>query len=210
MKKKDVINKIPIYKLKSAKELLVYYKNWTSKNQYNKDMVDWEYIAPKNTVSILKKYTPNKNIKILDAGCGSGLVGIELIKSGYSKIYGVDFSRNMLDLVPKGVYKNIKIADLNKPLAFKDQEFDSVLCVGTFTYGHVKPYALDEFTRITKKNGLICFTVNEGVYKENGFEKKIKELKSKGSWIIKELFISDYIKRKNVNSWTCLAKKIIK
>ena len=135
---------------------------------------------------------------------------VELIKSGYSKIYGVDFSRNMLDLVPKGVYKNIKIADLNKPLTFKDQEFDSVLCVGTFTYGHVRPHALDEFIRITKKNGLICFTVNEGVYKENGFEKKIKELKSKGSWIIKELFISDYIKRKNVNSWTCLAKKIIK
>ena len=210
MKKKDVINKIPIYKLKSAKELLVYYKNWTSKNQYNKDMVDWEYIAPKNTVSILKKYTQNKNIKILDAGCGSGLVGIELIKSGYFEIYGVDFSRSMLDLVPKDIYKNIKIADLNKPLAFKDQEFDSVLCVGTFTYGHVRPHALDEFIRITKKNGLICFTVNEGVYKENGFEKKIKELKSKGSWVIKELFISDYIKRKNVNSWTCLAKKIIK
>ena len=210
MKKKDIINKIPIYKLKSPKELLNYYRNWTSKNQYNKDMVDWEYAAPKNTVSILKKYAPNKNIKILDAGCGSGLVGIELIKSGYFKIYGVDFSRSMLDLVPKGIYKNIKIADLNKSLAFKDQEFDSVLCVGTFTYGHVRPHALDEFIRITKKNGLICFTVNEGVYKENGFEKKIKELKSKGSWIIKELFISDYIKRKNVNSWTCLAKKIIK
>lgn len=208
MKKKDVINKIPIYKLKSSKELLNYYRNWTLKNQYNKDMIKWKYTAPRNTVSILKKYASNKSIKILDAGCGSGLVGIELIKNGYLKVEGVDFSKSMLDLIPKGIYKKIKIADLNKPLVFKDQEFDSVLCVGTFTYGHVKPQALDEFVRITKKNGLICFTVNEGVYEENGFKKKIKELKSKGYWHIKELFKSDYIKSKNVNSWVCLAEKI--
>ena len=209
MKKKDVINKIPIYKLKSPKELLDYYTNWTSKKQYNKDMIDWEYTAPKNTVSVLKKYAPNKNIKILDAGCGSGLVGIELIKNGYFNVEGTDFSKSMLDLIPKDVYKNIKIADLNKPLAYKDQEFDSVLCVGTFTYGHVKPLALNEFIRITKKNGLICFTVNEGVYKENGFEQKIHELEIKGSWIIKELFMSDFIRKKNVNSWMCVAMKII-
>ena len=43
MKKKDVINKIPIYKLKSSKELLNYYRNWTLKNQYNKDMIKWKY-----------------------------------------------------------------------------------------------------------------------------------------------------------------------
>ena len=84
-----------------------------------------------------------------------------------------------------------------------------MLCVGTFTYGHVKPLALNEFIRITKKNGLICFTVNEGVYKENGFEQKIHELKIKVSWIIKELFMSDYIRKKNVNSWMCVAMKII-
>ena len=37
------------------------------------------------------------------------------------------------------------------------------MCVGTFTFGHVKPQALDEFVRITKKDGLICFTINEGI-----------------------------------------------
>ena len=103
--KKDVIDKLDIYKLKTSEELLKYYQNWADKNKYNKDMVDWNYTAPHETVSVLKKYAFNKNCKILDAGCGTGLVDIELKKCGYSNIEGVDFSQNMLDLVPEGIYK---------------------------------------------------------------------------------------------------------
>ena len=204
--KKDVINKLDIYKLKTSKELLKYYQDWTENNKYNKDMVDWKYTAPRETVSVLKKYVFNKNSKILDAGCGTGLVGIELKKYGYTNIEGVDFSQNMLDLVPQGIYKKIEKIDLNKPLKFKDNMYDVLMCVGTFTYGHVKPKALDELIRITKNRGLICFTINEGIYEEYGFDKKIKELSDRKSWYIKEFFKSDYITTKDVEAWLCLAE----
>ena len=204
--KKDVIDKLDIYKLKTSEELLKYYQNWTDKNKYNKDMVDWNYTAPHETVSVLKKYAFNKNCKILDAGCGTGLVGIELKKCGYSNIEGVDFSQNMLDLVPQDIYKKIEKIDLNKFLKFKNNAYDVVMCVGTFTYGHVKPQALDELIRITKNRGLICFTINEGIYKEYGFDNKIKELSDKKSWNVKEFFKSDYIVSKNVNAWLCLSE----
>jgi len=204
--KKDTSNKLDIYKLKTSDELLKYYQGWTDNNQYNKDMVDWNYIAPKETVSILKKYVFNKNSKILDAGCGTGLVGIELKKYGYSNIEGVDFSQSMLDLVPRGTYKKIEKIDLNKPLKFKDNMYDVLMCVGTFTYGHVKPKALDELIRITKNRGLICFTINEGIYEEYGFDNKIKELSNNKSWDVKEFFKSDYITTKNVDAWLCLAE----
>jgi len=206
--KKDVINKLDIYKLKTSKELLKYYQDWTDNNKYNKDMVDWKYTAPRETVSVLKKYVFNKNSKILDAGCGTGLVGIELKKYGYSNIEGVDFSQSMLDLVPQGIYKKIEKIDLNKPLKFKDNIYDVIMCVGTFTYGHVKPQALDELIRITKNNGFICFTINEGIYEEYGFDNKIKELSNNKSWDVKEFFKSDYIITKDVDAWLCLVEII--
>ena len=208
--KKDIIDKLDIYKIKTSKELLKYYQNWTSNNKYNKDMVDWNYTAPQETVSVLKKYALKKNSKILDAGCGTGLVGIELKKYGYLNIDGVDFSQNMLDLVPRGIYKKIEKVDLNKQLKFKDNTYDIVMCVGTFTYGHVKPKALDELIRITKNKGLICFTINEGIYEDYGFDNKIKELSSNKSWSVKEFFKSDYITNKKVEAWLCLAKVINK
>ena len=206
--KKEVISKLDIYKIKKPEELLKYYQDWTDNNKYNKDMVDWNYTAPQETVSVLRKYTLNKNSKILDAGCGTGLVGIELKKYDYSNIEGVDFSQSMLDLVPQNIYKKIEKIDLNKPLKFKNNIYDVVMCVGTFTYGHVKPHALDEIIRITKNKGLICFTINEGIYEEYGFDKKIKELTKNKLWNIKEFFKSNYITNKDVEAWLCLAEII--
>ena len=206
--KKEVISKLDIYKIKKPEELLKYYQDWTDNNKYNKDMVDWNYTAPQETVSVLKKYALNKNSKILDAGCGTGLVGIQLKKYGYLNIEGVDFSQSMLDLVPQNIYKKIEKIDLNKPLKFKNNIYDIVICVGTFTYGHVKPHALDEIIRITKNKGLICFTINEGIYEEYGCDKKIKELTNNKLWNIKEFFKSNYITTKDVEAWLCLAEII--
>ena len=206
--KKEVISKLDIYKIKKPEELLKYYQDWTDNNKYNKDMVDWNYTAPQETVSVLRKYTLNKNSKILDAGCGTGLVGIELKKYDYSNIEGVDFSQSMLDLIPQNIYQKIEKIDLNKPLIFKNNIYDVVMCVGTFTYGHVKPHALDEIIRITKNKGLICFTINEGIYEEYGFDKKIKELTNNKLWNVKEFFKSNYITTKNVEAWLCLAEII--
>ena len=204
--KKDVDNKLDIYKLTTSEELLKYYQDWTKKNKYNQDMIDWNYTAPKETVLVLKKYALNNKCKILDAGWGTGLVGIELKKCGYLNIDGVDFSQNMLDLIPKDIYKKIEKVDLNKSLKFKTNMYDVVMCVGTFTYGHVKPQALDELIRITKNKGLICFTINEGIYEEYGFDNKIKELSNNKLWNVKEFFKSDYIVNKDVNAWLCLSE----
>ena len=81
--KKETSNKLDIYKLKTSEELLKYYQDWANNNKYNKDMVDWKYTAPQETVSVLSKYALNNKCKILDAGCGTGLVGLELKKCGY-------------------------------------------------------------------------------------------------------------------------------
>ena len=210
MTKKDTINKLPIYKLQTPEEVLEYYKHWTDNNKYNKDMVEWNYTAPKETVEVVKKYATNKNFKILDAGCGTGLVGVELKKFGYSHIDGVDFSQDMLDLVPQDIYRNLQKVDLNVDLKFRDNTYDVIICVGTFTYGHVKAHALDELIRITKDKGLICFTINEGIYKEYGFDKKIKGLSDRKFWNVKEFFKSNYITSKDVRAWLCLAEIVKK
>jgi len=208
MAQKAVGNKIPIYKLKTTDEIMKYYDDWGIKNKYDQDMVDWKYSGPKETVEVFKKYSNDNNIKIYDAGCGTGLVGVELKKFGYKYFDGADLSQKLLDLVPKNLYQKLSKVDLNKKTEVQDNTYDAVMCVGAFTFGHVKPPALDEFIRITKNKGLICFTINEGIYEDYGFDKKIEELKKDNKWIIKEFFKSDYIKSKDVNAWLGLAEVI--
>ena len=201
MAQKDVGNKIPIYKLKTTDEVMKYYDEWGIKNKYDQDMIDWNYTGPKETVATFAKYAKDKNIKILDAGCGTGLVGVELKKYNYLNIDGMDLSKKLLDLIPKGYYQKLDQVDLNKPIKIKNDTYDAIMCVGTFTYGHVKPQALDEFVRITKNNGFICFTINEGIYEEYGFDKKIKQLNEDKKWKEIEFFKSNYIASKDVNAW---------
>ena len=203
---KDIDDKLDIYKITTSDELLKYYQRLTKENKYDQDMVDLDYVAPKEAVLLLKKYKLNNKCKILDAGCGTGLVGVELKKNGYSNIEGVDFSQNMLDQIPKGIYQKIDKIDLNKPLKFKTDMFDAVMCVGTFTYGHVKPKALHELIRIINNGGLICFSINEGIYEKYGFDKKIKELSKSKLWNVKAFFKSNYIINKDVNAWYCLSQ----
>ena len=201
MAQKDVGNKVPIYKLKETKEVMDFYDEWGQDNKYDQDMVDWNYTGPKETAEVFNKHQKEKDIDIYDAGCGTGLVGVELKKYGFANFFGADLSQKLLDLVPNNLYKKLDKVDLNKPINEKNDQYDALMCVGTFTFGHVKPPALDEFIRITKNQGLICFTRNEGIYEEYGFDKKIKQLKNQNKWIEIEFFKSDYIASKDVNAW---------
>ena len=201
MAQKDVGNKIPIYKLKTTEEVMKYYDEWGDKDKYNKDMVDWNYTGPKETVQTFNKHQKNQDILIFDAGCGTGLVGVELKKNGYKNFHGADLSQTLLDTIPNGLYKKLDKVDLNLTIKSEENFYDAVMCVGTFTFGHVKPNALDEFVRITKSGGLICFTINEGIHVEYGFDKKIEMLKNNNKWEEVEFFKSDYIASKDVNAW---------
>tara|TARA_B100000965_G_scaffold233214_1_gene195285 strand:+ start:181 stop:810 length:630 start_codon:yes stop_codon:yes gene_type:complete len=208
MAQKDVGNKVPIYKLKKTDEVMKYYDEWGEGNKYDKDMLDWNYTGPKETTEVFVKHQRDKNAKIYDAGCGTGLVAVELRKYGFNNFYGADLSKKLLELVPDNLYKKLDQIDLNKKIDEDDGTFDAIMCVGTFTFGHVKPPALDEFVRITKNKGLVCFTINEGIYEEYGFDKKIDQLKNEKKWKEIEFFKSDYIASKDVNAWLGLYEVI--
>ena len=113
MAQKDVGNKVPIYKLKETKEVMDLYDEWGLNNKYDKDMVEWNYTGPKETVEVFNKHQKEKDINIYDAGCGTGLVGVELKKYGFTNFFGADLSQKLLDLVPNNLYKKLHKLDLN-------------------------------------------------------------------------------------------------
>ncbi|KAF6794570.1 hypothetical protein CMUS01_16007, partial [Colletotrichum musicola] len=138
-----------VFKLTSTDEARTVYNEWAER--YNDDMLGdtQNYVAPTIASEYVKKYAGTPGIdalNILDAGCGTGLVGIELAKQGASKIEGIDLSPGMLKVAREtGVYQSLSIADLSKPLEQPSQAYDVIVCVGTMTQGHVGPEAFDEF-----------------------------------------------------------------
>ena len=201
MAQKDIVHKVPLHTLKSSDEVRDLYDDWSKNDKYNQDMIDWEYSGPREVVSAFLPHASNKGIKILDAGCGSGLVGEELSKEGYSIIHGADIAAKLMNSIPAGIYQELHNIDLNKPINFTDDFFDAVLCVGTFTFGHVKARALGEFIRIVRSGGIIGFTINEGVFLDHGFKSELDHLVIQKKITELDFYLSDYLSSKGVKAW---------
>ena len=160
------------------------------------------------SVQIFQEYIKDKSLRIIDVGCGTGLVGVELEKGGFSNFDGIDISQEMIDIAKQRGYAQLFIGSLNVSLPCENNEYDAALCVGVFTHGHVGSNRLDELVRIVKPGGIICFTVNEGVYDSYGFDSKIKNLESTNIWKILEIRKSDYMTKKNIKGIYCVVKVI--
>jgi ubiquinone/menaquinone biosynthesis C-methylase UbiE len=147
------------------------YDNWA--NNYEKDVNEWGYNMPDEVASLLNKHLStdkqDRDLTILDAGAGDGLSGLALHKyfpsssSMYqtkTTIIGTDISAQMLQIAKqRGCYSSVQEVDLNKlPLPFEDDTFDAISCVGVMTYVDPTKSLLQEFCRITKPGGYICYT----------------------------------------------------
>lgn len=188
-------------------ELLDVYKKWAS--IYDKDNDDLlGTVSQPNSVQIFHKHLSDKNQKIIDVGCGTGLVGVELSKLGYTNFDGIDISKEMIDIAIDRGYRSLFLGNLNDSLPLESNSYDAALCVGVFTHGHVGPSRLIELIRVIKPQGLLCFTVNEDVYESYGFDKVIKELEAKKVWKLLESCKQEYMTKKNVMGFYYVARII--
>ena len=185
-------------------ELEHIYKNWAKK--YEDDVINLAgYVGHLITSELLLSYLSNTQTKILDAGCGTGLVGEILNKNSFQNLIGVDFSQEMLNIAKqKNVYQSLDLVDLTKKLDYEDNLFDAVICAGTFTCGHVGPEALREMVRITKQGGYICFTVRKQEWEASPYMQIINDLEDSQAWQKLEHIKKEYNLKEGVSCQLCL------
>ena len=185
-------------------ELEGIYKNWAS--DYESDVINLAgYVGHLITSELLLNYLRNTESTVLDAGCGTGLVGEILYKNNFRNIDGVDFSQEMLNIAhQKNIYQSLKLVDLTKKLDYKNDSFDAIICAGTFTCGHVGPEALREMVRITKQGGYICFTVRKQEWEASPYLQIMNDLEKNKSWRKLEFLTKKYNVKEGVSCQLCL------
>ena len=192
---------------KNKKKLLDIYQKWAA--LYDKDNDDeLGTVSQPNSVQTFQRYVKDKSKYIIDVGCGTGLVGLQLKKLGYKNFDGVDLSQEMIEIAIDRGYASLFLGNLNETLPIKSNQYEAAICVGVFTHGHVGPSRLEELTRIVKPGGILCFTVNEDVYESYGFDEAIKSQELAGVWKILELSKKDYMMKKSVKGLYCIAEVI--
>lgn len=126
---------------------------------YRLEQDHWWFLGKRKIVfSMLDKYLErNKNLKILDIGCGTGAV-IKRLQS-YGEVYGVDLSKDAVEFCRKRGLQNVRIGNALK-LPFSNDTFDLITCLDVLYHKGISDdrAAIKELFRICKKGGTLLIT----------------------------------------------------
>lgn len=125
----------------------VILKNWFPYNHLLRD--------------ILYKIDVKNENNILDAGCGTGYLILEILKQNKRnlKIEGIDSSTQMLKYAKKKCAKfpnvNFQLTDLNKRLNYQDNYFNKVVSCNVVYTLRDPSFVFKEFYRVLKSDGVL-------------------------------------------------------
>ena len=154
------------YGAQTSAELAAVYDRWS--DSYDEYMDGVGYRHPAICVALLARHVPPGNVRVLDAGVGTGIVGELLAIVGYAAIDGIDISQGMLDkAAEKGLYADLRVADMTQPLDLISDHYGAVISSGVFTTGHVGSEGVGQLLAVCETGGHLVITVKVGVWQDD-------------------------------------------
>ena len=178
MAKHEILDRV--YGSRNLDDLREAYDSWAA--TYDSTVSgDFRYRGHQMVVGSVRPHLPDA-AAILDAGAGSGMVGLSAFRAGFVNVDAMDLSVGMLEIAKeRGVYRDVHTGVLGESLDYPDNAYDAILSSGVFTPGHAPPSSFDELIRIVKPGGLVCFTLRHD-QTPPGFLEKFAELSGAGLW----------------------------
>lgn len=115
----------------------------------------WWHVAKRRLVA---DFIPRKNCKILDVGCGTGMLMKELKQSGYL-VSGIENDPLAIEFSKKRGFEGIKSSNLEESLSIDDNSFEIITCLDVLEHIENDENLLKEFERIIKPSGFLILTV---------------------------------------------------
>ena len=167
-----------IYSATNDVELRERYQQWAT--DYDDDLAAMRWRAPWACAERAVHHV-GADARVLDAGCGTGLVGVALHELGVRSLVGFDLSPAMLDLARgRGIYEAVVEGSLLDPLPFERDAFDAVVSVGVFTHGHVGPVGLVGLPKVVRPGGFMTMTFRDDTIETLGHGPELRRLEAEG------------------------------
>ena len=193
-------------------QLAAYYCEWSC--TYDEDVNREHYTGPTYMAHYLTRFAAwegvgvdisNKDLNIIDAGCGTGLVGVALHAEGYRRIDGFDLCHEMVKKAEEpGVYRTLTGGcNLMEPIPhYRDNQYEVCVCCGVFTVGHVPPTSLAELVRITQPGGLVLASTRKSYYETTEFKPLYEQLIAQGAiTLIDYVMDGPYLEEEGAHYW---------
>ena len=183
------------------------YEDWAPTYDRNLEQ-DYGYIAPRIAVDAFAADCTDRDVRILDLGCGTGLVGQELAERGFRRIDGLDISPGMLDEArAKQIYGDLLVGDMTRPIELGGRSYGAAIGVGCFGGGHVGPAHLAELIRCVETGGLLVFYINGIPYSQDDYPSHFRSLEADGVCRVLRTERSNYMQQIERPGWVVVATR---
>jgi len=164
-----------------ARAVETYYDDWAE--GYDDTLQAWQYRAPDDSATLLAEYLV-AGARILDVGCGTGLLGSALRNRAGVTLHGLDISSASLrQAAARGIYERLLRHDLQDvPLPVADGDYDIATSVGVLTYVADAETLLRDLCRAVRGGGVIAFTQRTDLWQDRGFDPMITRMEADGLW----------------------------
>ena len=170
-----------------------YYDDLAAR--YDDTLAQWQYRAPDDVSALLAPHLAEE-ARVLDIGCGTGLLGKALRGRGAWVIDGIDISAASLEQAgQRGCYARLMRQDLQRlPLPVPDAAYDAAALVGVMSYIEDADALLRDLCRSVRLGGMIAFTQRTDFWQERDFPALIARLEQDGLWTAQHISTpQDYI-----------------
>ena len=164
-----------------ARAVEAYYDDWA--DGYDATLKEWRYRAPADAAGLMAPHLAD-GARVLDVGCGTGLLGAALRAHAAVRLAGIDISAASLEQAGRrGLYDRLLRHDLTQiPLPVPDHTFDAAACIGVLTYIADAEALLRDMCRTVRTGGVVAFTQRTDLWNERRFDSLIARLEAEGLW----------------------------
>ena len=161
-------------------ETLKLYADWAE--TYDQTMLDGlAYRSPQQIAALAAVTEERRDVRVLDVGCGTGLLASSLRAHGFNQVDGLDYSAPMLSVARReGRIDKAFLRDLRQNLWMGAECYDILASTGTFTHGHVGAECIPELMALLVIGGRLICTVHRDVWDEGGFGTGLRALTDAG------------------------------
>lgn len=162
------------YALETAEDTQKLYDDWAA--SYDAEVADNGYATPGRIAKALDKHLKEKDVPILDFGCGTGLSGLALKLAGFAVIDGMDPNPQMLDQARgKNIYRTLTQLDLDDEAPIDPGSYAAITAIGVIGTGAAPASTLDLLMNALNPGGMLAFSLNDHALADHQYPARLNQ-----------------------------------